>query len=280
VYDLEQRRLIDAEITRRTIAFMEQQVRGGRPFFAYATLTQPRLPTLPNPAFAGKTGNGDWADMLAEMDFNVGQMLDAVDRLRIGDNTIVIFASDNGPEFVRPYDGWAGPWRGQYFTAWEGGIRVPFMIRWPGRIPAGRVSDQIVHAADLFPTVASMVGASVPADRPIDGVDQSGFFFGKTENSSREGILVWCADRLQAVKWRHYKVHFYQQETMISPAVKLPLPFLFNLYTNPQEDETKTTLDSWVIGPVLKMVGAFEESVKKYPLIPMGTPDPYQPPKT
>ena len=232
---------------------------------------------MPNPSFAGKTGNGDWADMLAEMDANVGQMLDAVDRLGIRDNTIVIFASDNGPEFVRPYDGWAGPWRGQYFTAWEGGIRVPFMIRWPGRIPASRVSDAMVHCVDLFPTLAGLVGASVPTDRPIDGVDQAGFFVGKTEASSREGILIWCADRLQAVKWRHYKVHFYQQETMISPPVKLPLPFLFNLYTNPQEDETKTILDSWIIGPVLKMVGAFEESVKQHPLIPMGTPDPYRP---
>jgi arylsulfatase A-like enzyme len=80
--------------------------------------------------------------MLAEMDHNVGQMLDAVDRLGIRDNTIVIFASDKGPELIKPWDGWAGPWRGQYFTAWEGGIRVPFMFRWPGKVPAGRVSDE------------------------------------------------------------------------------------------------------------------------------------------
>ena len=123
-----------------------------------------------------------------------------------------------------------------------------------------------------------MVGASVPHDRAIDGVDQSNFFAGKTEASGREGILVWCADRLQAVKWRHYKVHFYQQETMVSPPVKLPVPFLFDLYTNPQEDENKPALDTWIIGPVLKMVAEFEESVKKYPLIPMSTPDPYRPP--
>jgi arylsulfatase len=277
VYDTEQRRLMDAEITRRTIAFMERQTKAKRHFFAYATLTQPHLPTLPNPAFAGKTGNGDWADMLAEMDFNVGQMLDAVDRLGIRDSTIVIFASDNGPEFVRPYDGWAGPWRGQYFTAWEGGIRVPLMIRWPGKIPAGRVSDGIVHGVDLFPTLASLAGATVPRDRPIDGVDQSGLFLGRSGTSSREGILIWCADRLQAVKWRNYKVHFYQQETMISPPVKLPIPFLFNLYTNPREDTEKTTLDSWVIGPALKMVATFEESVKNHPLIPMGTAEPYRP---
>jgi len=278
VYDLEQRRLIDAEITRRSIAFMERQTQARKPFFAYATLTQPHLPTLPNPAFAGKTGNGDWADMLAEMDHNVGQMLDAVDRLGIRDNTIVIFASDNGPEFVRAWDGWAGPWKGQYFTAWEGGIRVPFMVRWPGKMPAGRISDEIVHAVDLFPTLAKLAGAEVPKDRPIDGVDQSDFFSGKTEKSARDGILVFCADRLQAVKWKNFKVHFYQQDTMVSPPVKLAIPFLFNLYTNPREDTDKQITDSWVIGPVLKMVGEFEASTKKHPLIAMGTPDPYTPP--
>jgi arylsulfatase len=282
VYDIEQRRIMDAEITRRTIDFMQRQTSAKKPFFAYATITQPHLPTLPNPAFAGKTGHGDWADMLAEMDHNVGQMLDAVDRLGIRDNTIVIFASDNGPEFVKPWDGWAGPWRGQYFTAWEGGIRVPFMIRWPGKIPAGppaRVSDEIVHAVDLFPTIAKLCGVSgaVPSDRPIDGMDMSDFFLGKADKSPREGILIFCAERLQAVKWRNFKVHFYEQETMMSPALKLGIPKLFNLYMNPREEDDKMTIDSWIIGPALKMVGAFEESVKKHPLIPMGTPDPYVP---
>ena len=279
VYDLVERRLMDAELTKRTIAYMERQAKAKKPFFAYATLTQPHLPTLPNPAFAGKTGNGDWADMLAEMDHNVGQMLDAVDRLGIRENTIVIFASDNGPEFVKPWDGWAGPWRGQYFTALEGGIRVPFMIRWTGKVPAGRVSDEIVHAIDLFPTLASITGAAVPKDRPIDGVDQSSLFLGKSEKSARGGILVFCADRLQAVKWRNYKLHFYQQDTMMSPPVKLAVPRLFNLYTNPREEDDKIAHDSWVVGPILKMVAAFEQSTKEHPLIPMGTPDPYTPRK-
>jgi arylsulfatase len=140
------------------------------------------------------------------------------------------------------------------------------------------VSDEIVHGVDLFPTIARLTGASVPNDRPIDGVDQSRFFLGTTYTSARDGIPIWCADRLQAVKWRHYKVHFYQQDTMVSPAVRLPIPLLFDLYTNPREDEDKPALDTWVIGPVLKIVAAFEESVKQYPLIPMGTPDPYRPP--
>jgi arylsulfatase len=277
VYDVEQRRLIDAEITKRSIAFIERQAKAKKPFFMFATITQPHLPTLPNPAFAGKTGNGDWADMLAEMDHNVGQMLDAVDRLGVRDNTIVIFASDNGPEFVRPWDGWSGPWRGQYFTALEGGLRVPFMIRWPGKVPAGRVSDEILHGADLFPTLAPIAGAAVPKDRPIDGVDQSNLLLGKTDRSAREGILIWVADRLQAVKWRNYKLHFFQQDTLMAPPVKLAVPRLFNLYANPREEDDKVAHDSWVVGPMLRMVGEFEESVKKFPLIKMGTPEPYAP---
>jgi len=276
VYDLEQRRLIDAEIARRTVAFMERQSKAGRPFFVYVALTQPHFPALPNPAFAGRTGNGDWADMLAEMDANVGQMLDAVDRLGVRDNTVVIFASDNGAEFTKPWDGWAGPWRGHYFTALEGGIRVPFMIRWPGKVPAGSISNEIVHGVDMFPTLAKLAGAKVPDDRPIDGVDQSDFFLGKSEKSNREGFPIWVDNRLQAVKWHNWKMHFYRQDRMPDPPVKNPVPVLYNLYSDPREE--KPTVDTWVIYPMLKILGAFEESVKKYPLIPMGTPDPYQPP--
>lgn len=274
-YDVEQRRLIDAEITKRSVGFMERQAKAGKPFFMYVCLTQPHLPTEPNPAFKGKTGNGDWADMLAEMDSNVGQMLDAVDKLGIRDNTIVIFTSDNGPEFFKPWDGWAGPWRGAYFTALEGGIRVPFMIRWPGKIPAGRVSNEIVHGVDMFATLAKVAGAKVPDDRPMDTIDQSDFFLGKSEKSAREGFPIWNANTLMAVKWRNWKLHFYRQDTMFDPPAKLGIPFIINLYTDPHEE--KPTVDSWVVTPMLKIVGEFQASTKQSPLIPMGTADPYTP---
>jgi arylsulfatase len=275
VYDLEQRRRIDAEITRRSVAFIERQAGSGAPFFACVSFTQPHLPTEPNPAFKGRTGHGDWADMLAELDANVGQVLDAVDAAGVRANTIVVFTSDNGPEFIRPWDGWAGPWRGQYFTALEGGIRVPFLIRWPGRIPAARVSNEIVHGVDMFATLARFAGAKAPTDRPFDSLDQSGFFLGRTQTSAREGFPIWCGDRLQAVKWRNWKVHFYRQDTMVDPPVRNAVPTIHNLYTDPREEET--TPDSWVVGPVLKIVGEFEQSVTRHPLIPMGTPDPYRP---
>jgi arylsulfatase A-like enzyme len=277
VYDVTQRRLIDAEITKRSVAFIERGAKSTKPFFAYVALTQPHLPTLPNPAFSGKTGNGDWADMLAEMDANVGQILDAVDKAGIRNNTIIIFTSDNGAEFVKPWDGWAGPWRGAYFTALEGGIRVPYMIRWPGKIAAGRVSNEIVHGADMFATLAKFSGAKTPTDRPFDSIDQSAFFLDKSDKSAREGFPIWGADRLQAVKWRNWKMHFIRQNDMFDPPVKNPTPTIYNLFTDPREE--KPTVDSWVVGPMLKIVGEFEHSVKKNPLIPMGTPDPFVPAK-
>lgn len=274
-YDVVQRRLIDAEITKRSVAFMHQQVHAGNPFLMYVCLTQPHLPSEPNPDFKGHTGNGDWADMLAEMDSNVGRMLDSLDELGIRDNTIVVFTSDNGPEFFKPWDGWAGPWRGQYFTALEGGIRVPFVIRWPGKVPAGRVSNEIVHGVDMFATFAKFAGASIPSDRPMDSVDQSDLFLGKSEKSSREGFPIWGGDLLLAVKWRNWKLHFYKQDTMFDPPQKLGIPYIINLYTDPREE--KPTADSWVVTPMLKIVNAFQASTKNHPLIPMGTPDPYRP---
>jgi arylsulfatase A-like enzyme len=149
------------------------------------------------------------------------------------------------------------------------------MIRWPGKVPAGRVSNEIVHGADLFPTLAKIAGAKVPSDRAIDGVDQSDFFLGRSEKSNREGFPIWVADRLQAVKWRNWKLHFYRQDTMIDPPVKLGVPNLYNLYTDPREE--KPTVDTWVAYPMFNIVVDFEKSLTRYPLIPMGTPDPYEP---
>ncbi len=116
VYDLNQRRQIDAEITRRTIEFMTNSVAANKPFYAYVPFTLVHFPTLPNPKFAGTTGFGDFPDALAEMDANVGSLVDAVENLKISDNTIIVFTSDNGPEATWPWQGSSGPWRGYYFT--------------------------------------------------------------------------------------------------------------------------------------------------------------------
>jgi arylsulfatase A-like enzyme len=279
VLDVDRRRTMEAEITGRTVEFIKRNASADKPFYVYVSSTMVHMPVLPHPEFAGKTGNGDWADCLAEMDHRTGQILDAIKDASIEDNTIVVFTSDNGPEATHPWEGDSGPWRGTYFTAMEASLRVPFIIRWPGKVPAGCVSNEIVHSVDLYTTFAHVAGAEVPQDRPIDGVDQLDFFLGKQENSNREGFIAYVADRLSAVKWRNWKVHFVWQTNMYHPPLKLPLPKVINLLTDLKEERDVAAFNTWVLEPVVKMVGEFQASLKKYPPIKVGTPDPYVPPK-
>ncbi|MGH8766979.1 MAG: arylsulfatase, partial [Burkholderiales bacterium] len=239
VYDADARREIDGEVTDRTIAFMQRNAKAGKPFFAYVPLTQPHMPTRVSKAFDGKTGNGPFADMLAEMDYNVGRMLDAIKALKIQDNTIFIFTSDNGPEELMRLIVCAGPWTGTYVTAMEGSLRVPFIVRWPGKIPADRVSNEMLQVTDLYTTLAKLGGAAIPTDRAVDGIDQSAFLLGKTEKSAREFIPVFQGSiggsELYAIKWRKWKMHFFWQERKYDPPQKLAIPRLIDLYVNPQE---------------------------------------------
>lgn len=277
--NLDQRLVMDQEIAKRATAFIKKNAREGKPFFAYVPFSLPHQPVLPNPEFAGKTGNGSWADCLAELDHRAGQVLDAIKDAGIEENTIVIFTSDNGPEATHPWEGDSGPWRGTYFTAMEASLRAPFIIRWPGRIPAGRVNNEIVHIVDLFTTLARIGGAEVPKDRAIDGVDQLDFFLGKQEKSNREGFVAYVSDRLHAVKWRNWKMHLIWQVNMYDPPLKLPLPKIVNLLTDLKEERDVLVHANWVAHPMTKLISDLEASFKKYPPIAMGTPDPYTPPK-
>ncbi len=279
VLDLQQRRLMDAEITRRGIDFMRRQAKAAKPFFAYFSFSLVHFPTKPNPEFAGKTGNGDWADCLAEMDHHVGQVLDAVKELGIEKDTIVIFTSDNGPEAVHPWEGSPGPWRGTYFTAMEGSLRAPFIMTWPGKVPGGRTSNEMVHIVDCFTTLAQAGGAKIPNDRAIDGVDQMAFFQGKQQHSNRESFPAFVANRLTAVKWRNWKGHLLWQERMFDPPQPLPIPKLVNLLVDPREEFDVGPQNDWVAAPLMKVAEEFVKSLKEYPPIPMGAPDPYVPPR-
>jgi arylsulfatase A-like enzyme len=276
---LDARRTMEAEITNRAIDFIKRNAAAHKPFYAYVSSSMVHMPTIPNPEFVGKTGNGDWADTLTEMDYRTGQILDAIHTSGIDDNTIVVFCSDNGPEGTEPWQGDPGPWRGTYFTAMEASLRAPFIIRWPGHIPADRVSNEIVHIVDMFPTLAHAAGAKVPTDRPIDGVDQTDFFLGKQENSNREGFPAYVADRLSAVKWRNWKIHLIWQERMYDPPITLPEPRIINLLTDLKEEHDLNAKVSWIGIPLTKILTEWEQSLKKYPPIPMGTPDPYVPAK-
>jgi arylsulfatase len=278
VFDMTTRRTIDREAIEKGVAFMERCASAKKPFFLFLPLTQVHFPTLPHPEFAGKTGAGDVGDAMAEMDRNVGVILDAIAKLGIGRNTIVIWTTDGGAEFRRPWRGTSGPWRGFYTTAMEGGLRTPFMIRWPGRIKPGQVSDGIVHEVDVFTTLARAAGVEPPKDRAIDGVDQLAFLQGAQAKSNREGFPVFMGTQVRAVKWHEWKLHYAWQDEPTLPAQ--PIMKLFNLRSDPKEETDIKDLNPWAISVLGKVVDEFNATLEKYPPIPMGTPDPYKPPRS
>jgi arylsulfatase len=206
VYGRAKRATIDREITDHAIDFIKRAAKTKKPFFAYLPYTQTHEPVDAHPDFKGKTGNGSFADVLAQTDVYVGEILDTIDELGLRDNTIIIFTSDNGREGIRRSFGSTGIWRGTMFSPYEGSLRVPFLIRWPGTIPARQVSNDIVHAIDLFPTLANFVGGEIPQDRTLDGVDQSDFLIGKAKKSARESMVIYLTSELFGAKWRNWKI--------------------------------------------------------------------------
>jgi len=277
VYDLEMRRRIDGELIARTGDFMRRQVTAKRRFFAYVPLTQMHFPTLPHRDFAGRTGAGDFADSMVEMDYRVGQVLDELQALGVAENTLFFFGSDNGPEFRRPWRGTAGMWRGTYHTSMEGSLRVPFIARWPGKIAPGRVSNEIIHITDLFPTLARVTGAAVPQDRPIDGVDQLDFILGRQEKSNREGFVFYIKQEMRAAKWRDWKMHMVWEPEPNTGPIHLETPWIFNVTRDPKEETEVGTEYNWVRAPFRRMIDAFQASLKQHPPIPPGAPDDYVP---
>jgi arylsulfatase len=282
VYDSELRPEIDRECTDRAKDFIKRQAEAGKPFFAFRPYTQTHMPVIPSKEFAGRSGNGDWGDVLMQIDVYTGELLDTLDELGIADNTIFIFTSDNGPEMLPGHNGWSGPWRGSYFTGLEGSLRVPFIMRWPGKIPAGMVSNEIVHEMDLFPTLANIAGGTVPNDREIDGVDQSEFFLGKKNKSNRDGLIVYVGNELFGIKWRNWKMMFQEVERGTDERKTFDFPRFFNLYSDPKEEYplTKATAGHfWVRWPMSELLKAHLASLKREPPIISGTPDPYTPAK-
>ena len=277
-FDMDTRRTVDRESAERGIAFMERAVKARQPFFMYYPITQIHFPTLAHPDFAGKTGAGDIADAMADTDHNVGLVLDALDRLQISRNTIVFWCPDNGAEQRRPWRGSSGPWSGFYNTVMEGGVRVPCIIRWPGHIQAGRVSNEIVHQIDIFPTLAAAVGADiVPHDRAIDGVNQLPFLEGKQPKSNRDSVLFYANTSLRAVKYRDWKFHYvFQAEPGAAPAGTAMR--LFNLLSDPKEESDIKDANPWVKSITDRLVAEFVATTAKYPHVPPNAPDPYTPP--
>jgi arylsulfatase A-like enzyme len=276
---------IDYELVDKSIDFVKRQHAAGKPFFLYLPFSMGHVPNLPAKEFAGKSRIGNYGDKIMEGDFHVGQILDALRALGIDDNTIVMFASDNGPygETTREFGnqgtpdmGNSGPFRGELGEASEGSIRTFAFIRWPGHVKPDTTSYAMFSIMDFFPTLASIVGGKMPTDRPIDGVDQSDVLSGKSAVGHRENLLSFIGPQLVAARWKQWRIYFTDMHpTGIGPQ-RLPgiesssasmagYPKTYNVEMDPHEDLNVAALYGWVTDPALEVIRKYEASIKEYP---------------
>jgi arylsulfatase len=233
-------------------------------------------PLIHHPDFTGRSGGGVYSDTLAELDHRTGQVLDAIDQAGISANTIVVWSSDNPAGRSTSMGGSNGPWRGHFGSGFEGGMRAPAMVRWPGRVKVGAVSDEILSAVDWMPTLAALAGerTRVPDERPIDGLDASAFLLGQSPTTGRNHVIYFGSDSgVMSVKWKTMKVVFRYSEGTSAPIIKPQWPLVFDLIDDPVEewDLIEKRLDcAWVFAPVARLLASLQESASRYPHIKPG----------
>ncbi len=196
-------RLLTQRYTGEAIRFIEQNK--AKPFFLYLPHTMPHWPQFSSERFAGKSANGKWGDTVEEIDWSTGEILKALKQNGIDEKTLVVFMSDNGGAIRHGASN--KPLKAGKGSTWEGGQRVPFLIRWPGTIPAGTASDEMVTSMDLLPTFAILAGAQAPTDREIDGKDISNVLLNRQGKSPHDRFFYHQANNLRAVragKWKLY----------------------------------------------------------------------------
>jgi arylsulfatase len=284
--DMKVRPIVDGQyLIPKTIDFIKRQAAAKKPFFVYLGYSEMHPPVVCNPEFdKSPLRGGVYSNCIAEMDYRVGQVLDAIKEAGIDDNTLVVLSSDNGPVTgaAGGSGGSSGPFKGNIVWApFEGSMRVPAMVRWPGHVPAGVVTEQMLAAVDWLPTLAGIAGASnrVPKDRPIDGKDSSAFLLGKSPTTPRDYYIFFGNDgQMWSVKWMYYKYIFRWQAgpgpEAINNGPQVPgLPMVFDLSSDPHEDYNlwnATLTMGWSYGPVLEILDAWEKSEKEYPNIKPG----------
>ncbi len=198
--------------TAEAVRFIEEAK--DRPFFLYMPHTAVHAPIVPGKRFQGKTQNGKFGDWVVEVDWSVGVVLDTLRRLKLADNTLVIFASDNGPEVSVVGDATtAGPLRGSKGSTWEGGVRVPTIAWWPGHIKPGTACDTAAGTIDLLPTCVKLAGGTVPSEPVIDGRDMSGLLLGSSQEAPRTAHYYFQGNGLQAVRQGRWKLAIAPQAT-------------------------------------------------------------------
>jgi arylsulfatase len=282
--DLKVRPIFDGNyVIPKTVEYIKRNAAAKKPFFVYVGYSEMHPPVIGHPDFVGKSTQrgGLFADVIGEMDYRVGQILDAVKEAGIDDNTIVILSSDNasGGAITQIGPGSNGPWRGDFMnTPFEGSMRVPAIIRWPGTVPAGVVTNEMLAAVDWLPTLAGIVGASkrVPKDRPIDGVDASAFMLGESDTTGRDSYMFFgCDGELLSIKWKMFKTIFRYTEfpAMEKPYIAPQFPMVYDLTSDPHEDNNLFNSDltcGWVLAPSFRLIAQYHGSLKKYPNVKVG----------
>jgi arylsulfatase len=284
---------IDAEVLDKSLDFIEQAVEDDQPFFVWFNSTRMHVFTHLSPEAEGVTGQGIYADGMAEHDGHVGQLLDKLDELGITENTIVMYSTDNGAELMTWPDGGMLPFRGEKNTTWEGGFRVPMMVRWPGKIEPGQVSNEIVAHEDWMPTLVAAAGDAEVKEKlltghqagnmtytvHLDGYNLLPYLTGKAEKSPREEMFYFTDDgQLSALRYKDWKLMFSEQrahgfDVWQEPYVTLRFPKLINLRMDPFERADHETIGygQWraermfALAPGAAYVAKFLGTFQQYP---------------
>ena len=284
---------IDEEVTERALDFMDRAHDADKPFFLWYNTTRMHIWTHLKPESEGVTGQGVAADGMVEHDGMVGELLDKLEALGIADNTIVMYGTDNGAELMTWPDGGMIPFRGEKNTTYEGGFRVPMMVRWPGKIKPHQVSNEIVSMEDWMPTFVAAAGnpnikeellqghkaGGKKFNVHLDGYNLLPYLTGEAEKSPRKEMFYFTDDgQLSALRYNDWKMMFSEQrkhgfEVWEEPYVTLRLPKLFNLRRDPFERAEHESIgyDQWrvdriyLLTPAVAIVGEFLATFREYP---------------
>jgi len=272
---------IDDETVAAAIDFIKRQNDAGKPFFCWWNGTRMHFRTHVKPENRGISGQDEYSDGMVEHDLHVGELLHLLDELGIADNTIVFYSTDNGPHYNTWPDAAATPFRGEKNTNWEGGWRVPAMVRWPGKVKAGSISNEIMHHMDWLPTFAAIAGDDGVKDKLLTGYSADGttfkvhldgynylpFLTGQTNEGPRKEIFYFSDDGdLTALRYGDWKLIFMEQkiegtfQVWAEPFVPLRVPLMFNLRRDPYERSQKTsnTYYDWLLDHAFLLVPAQE----------------------
>jgi arylsulfatase A-like enzyme len=284
---------VNDEFTDAALTFMEKAHKDGKPFFMWVNSTRMHIFTHLKPESTGKTGLGLYADGMVEHDTDVGRVLAKLDQLGIADNTLVMYSTDNGAEKFSWPDGGTSPFRGEKDTNWDAGWRVPALLRWPGVIKPGTVSNEICAHEDMLPTILAAAGVPDVKEKllkgyqvgsktfkvHLDGYNLVPFLKGEVADSPRKEILYWSDDGdMMALRYGNWKAVFKEQraegfEVWAEPMVELRVPKIFNLRSDPfeQADQNSIYYHNWLIRRVFLLVPAqgfvahWIQSFKEFP---------------